>query len=315
MLLLNLLYLKAQHHEKSSFAQDVMKMYHDLWQLNERTTNTKYNQIHIAFGDSVAGSLKASFRNEKIGVLSISDQLHYGPIQQLHKIEGLSRRKEWLWNHINVDDEFLEEYEERMERTIQKIQTIPEEIPITIWTSENAFEQTGLIFVLWLLKGSSHQIKIINTNKVFHERFSIVDPEGIYPLYTGEITPEKLKELFQANMNCTLSSSERDKLERTWIALGNSEDYLRIYQQGEIRNVREDYYDEVIILAAKRISNPLIDEGFIKCARLIGEVMETTNEYMSPEFLEYRIRKLLLEGIFSIRGVPKSMMSYSVKLK
>ena len=53
-----------------------------------------------------------------------------------------------------------EEYESRYLKTSAEIAAIPEHIPIVIWTAENADEQTGIRYLLYLLKEK--------TSDVFH---------------------------------------------------------------------------------------------------------------------------------------------------
>jgi len=53
----------------------------------------------------------------------------------------------------------------------------------------------------------------------------------------------------------------------------------------------------------------------MKSARLIGEVIGNVDQYIGDGFVEYRVRLLIMNGIFEIKGVPKAMRYYSVKLK
>lgn len=57
------------------------------------------------------------------------------------------------------------------------------------------------------------------------------------------------------------------------------------------------------------------NNGFMKSARLIGEAMGHLNQYIGDQFFEYRVRHLIVNGIFEIEGVPKAMRYYSVKLR
>ncbi|WP_422698388.1 DUF3658 domain-containing protein [Desulfofarcimen acetoxidans] len=38
-------------------------------------------------------------------------------------------------------------------------------------------------------------------------------------------------------------------------------------------------------------------------------------QYIGDLFLEYRIRHLIYNGVFQIKGIPKAMRYYSVKLQ
>ncbi len=53
----------------------------------------------------------------------------------------------------------------------------------------------------------------------------------------------------------------------------------------------------------------------MKSARLIGEVIGYLDQYIGDEYFEYRVRHLIMNGVFEIEGIPKAMWFYSVKLK
>ncbi|WP_423778625.1 DUF3658 domain-containing protein [Enterococcus faecium] len=38
-------------------------------------------------------------------------------------------------------------------------------------------------------------------------------------------------------------------------------------------------------------------------------------QYIGDQFLEYRVRHLIVNGQFEIKGVPKAMRYYSVRLR
>ncbi|WP_264740353.1 DUF3658 domain-containing protein [Cytobacillus firmus] len=73
-----------------------------------------------------------------------------------------------------------------------------------------------------------------------------------------------------------------------------------------------DSQEENIELAKKLHKS---NKGFIKSARLIGEVIGHLDEPIGDGFAEYRVRSLIYNGVFAIKGIPKSMRYYSIKLK
>lgn len=56
-------------------------------------------------------------------------------------------------------------------------------------------------------------------------------------------------------------------------------------------------------------------KDFIKTARIIGEIITKMNGEISDLYLEYRIRQLIYGGSLDIKGIPRSMRHYSVKLR
>lgn len=61
--------------------------------------------------------------------------------------------------------------------------------------------------------------------------------------------------------------------------------------------------------------NEVKSKDFMKSARVIGEVIGNLNQYIGDQFVEYRVRHLIMNGVFEIVGIPKAMRFYSVKLR
>ena len=45
----------------------------------------------------------------------------------------------------------------------------------------------------------------------------------------------------------------------------------------------------------------------MKSASLIGGALAHLNQYVGDLFLEYRVRNLIYNGVFDIKGIPKAM--------
>lgn len=73
----------------------------------------------------------------------------------------MSERYEWLTNHL-IFDEDIEVAKQRFRDLCLEINSIPQTLPIFIWTGENAHEQAGLRFVLHLLKEKNNDIFLIS---------------------------------------------------------------------------------------------------------------------------------------------------------
>ncbi len=70
-----------------------------------------------------------------------------------------------------------------------------------------------------------------------------------------------------------------------------------------------------MIATAQKLHNKQVKPDFMKSARLIGEVYGHIDNHVGDAFLEYRLRHLLYNGVFEIKGIPKGMRYYRVKLK
>ena len=274
--------------------------------------------IHIVFGAPASGSLKVVLKemglNKKEKVISFWDIFSIGPVWRLHEEIGVEARFKWMKNCISAEYDEYPDYKQGFKKDINGISSIPEGVHITIWTSDSAHEQTGLRFVLYLLKEKNIDITLINTTEAYEELFQVKKVKYT-PLHTGEIPTEKLQIIYKQGHGKFFTDHDREDLEKDWLSLSESQETLRIWRNGKIQSVPEEYYDEFIIKRAKKLHSQQKIKDFMKSARLIGEVLGHLDQYVRDEFLEYRLKKLIKEGVFESEGSLEAMRFYSVKLK
>lgn len=316
-LLVNMM-IKIKNMQDSKDLQEEMlgelySLYNEALGVSQNKVEREFHTVHIACGESTAGSLRYGLgRGNK--VIGFPDFFAVGPIWQLHRDAGRKYRYEWLKNHINIVMNYMEEeYEQRIMKTLEEINSISENVPIVIWTAENADEQTGLRYILYLLRDKPNDVILINTSLAHEELFSINDDEHFY--HTGVIHPEKLKEMYEKNVDELLSAEEKNRFQKEWIALSESREALRIWQNREITFVNENYFDSMIMTTTQQLHTEQGQKSFLLSARIIGEVLDQMEQSIFDAFLEYRIRELVYNGVYEIKGVPKDMRSYSVRLK
>lgn len=197
--------------------------------------------------------------------------------------------------------------------TLEEIDAIPGNIPIIIWTGENAEEQTAMRYFMYLLKEKPNDVLLINTLVAHRELFATNDHQHYH--HTAMFYPEKLKEMYEKNVAKLLSPSERSHFQDEWMALSESKAVLQIWQNREITFVNEDHFDLLIISTIQKLHKEQGYRDFILAAQIIGEVLGLLDGSVFDAFLEYRIRKLVYNGVLEIKGIPKDMRSYSVRVK
>ncbi|MGE7021960.1 DUF1835 domain-containing protein [Solibacillus cecembensis] len=322
LLRINLLEETDQYTE-GQFVTDLKKTYNDFLNYKRNQTDIKNNKnckvVHILFGDSASGSLKRALKEmesrDEEKVISFSDMFSIGPVWQLHDKVGLNQRYEWIKNHLIFDDDYIDEYQYNFNNTTSMINAIPKNTTIIVWVGANSHEQTALRYVLYLLKDNKYDIFLMDTTKQYKNQFNIPDTD-CYPLHTGEIISEKLRLIYEkGRMVPPISQEQREKLEKEWKELSSTQEVLRVWENKEIKSVDVAYYDDYIINNAKKLHTERKNNDFMKSARLIGEVIGYLDQYIGDEFFEYRVRHLIMNGVFEIEGVPKAMRFYSVRLK
>lgn len=274
--------------------------------------------IHILFGASASGSLKYVLRekglDQKEKVISFWDLFSIGPVWQLHEEEGLLSRTEWMKNCISYENDEFYDYVQSYKEAINQIISIQEGAQITIWISDNASEQTGLRYVIHLLKRKNINLTLINTTKGYEGLFR-AEKVKYTLLHTGEIPPEKLQVIYEQYGGKCLNDHDREVLEKEWLSLSESQETVRIWRNGRIQCVSEDYFDLFIIERAKDLHRKPNLVDFMKSARLIGDVLGHIEQHIGDSFLEYRLKKLIEAGVFEGQGSLKAMRFYSVRLK
>ena len=323
--LFRLNFLETTEYPEKQFITDIKDMKNRYWKMYEHRTDPRrdyeeeqVSKVHIVFDLSSSGSLKVALRDvlaiEGEKVIAISDIFSVGPIWQLHTEEGVKNRKKWLFYHINLEEECLDDYEEESIKVRAQIDAIPDDIPINIWYGDNGHEQTGMRLALYLLKNKSNPIRVINATKEYSNIFPEERFDG-YPLKVGEIIPEKLAGIYQQTSAKEVTLVQRKELEEEWLTLSESEKKLRLWQGSHVHSVSEDYFDDFIIQSLQNLHEERGSNDFIKSARLIGEVIGHSLHVVGDGFIEYRVRELIVNGVFDIKGVPKAMRFYEVKFR
>jgi hypothetical protein len=273
-----------------------------------------FHTVHLVCGDSPAGTLRVGLeRNHQ--VLGFPEFFQIGPLWNVNKPPGREKRLEWLKDHINFyDDYFEEEYMHRITNLEKEIEDIPENKPIVLWTADNAQEQVFVRYILHSLQNRSNDIYLINTTEAYKELYNT--PETFYYLHhTAEAAPEKLKRFLEKKVGSPLTNDVIQGYITDWHHLTETKEVLRIWKEGVIKSVPEDYFDEKLIYYAKEAQEEYGAESFIKAGRIIGETYGQLEGIAADVYLEYRLRTLIYQGVFEIKGIPKSLRHYSVKCK
>jgi len=308
--------LEDKEESLADFANDLKEMYNKI--LYPNTNQNQFDEgnhqkVHIQFGyPYLRQVLKELNLHKDEFIITCDENLAVGPIGKLDKESGQKTRYHWLKQNLYHTDEEFDEYFQNAQRSINQIKTIPQDVPIYIWISENANEQSGLLFTMYLLRERKNNIFIVDTGKLYRELFKKKAKKYV-PFFSGEIISEELQDIYKYGQEIqrSLSDEDRTHFETQWLDLSENPGELRIWENGEIKVVVEDYYDDFIIEKAKKLIGK--KKGFMKCARLVGEVYGHISQYIGDSFLEYRVRRLIEKGIFEYEGSLEAMRYYSIK--
>lgn len=319
--LLNLVFIRAEQNEEDEMIRILQSMKESLIQGLGSEEKIEHRQtVHIVFGDSPAGSLKAAFRNTPYAkteeIIVLPHILSVGPIESLHKKKGIENRFQWLKEHYRDDFDDLEEYKQGMLHAVEKIKGIAPYQQILIWTCENAAEQIGLRIVLYLLQNKGNEVFELNTFKAFHELYTYpMLEEEQYPRTSGELTPEKLLQFYEQFERRPMNGAKRHTLLDEGRNLLLSESLLRTWENDVLWHSDVERDDDFIIHCAKKLHKEQGKHDYMKATRLIGEVIGHLQQYTGDQWIEYRLRDLIAKEKFVYRGDLNAMRMYEVKLK
>lgn len=267
--------------------------------------------VHICTSEEVAGALRFALQSPNI-VIGFPDSFSVGPLWALNDKIGQNFRKQWLFDCF-INEEKDIDYEKNFTNTLCQINSIPKHVPIYIWYSNNAGEQTGLRYSLYLMREKQNKVFLLNCS----ERND--NPKQTFH-YTDRLDSNVLKDIFEKSKEIeALCDEQRYQLQREWEKLSETKEVLRIWINDGIQSVPEIYYDLLIIETIEKLHQQQSVKDFILCGKLVVEILskmvETVDGMMDDRFLEYRIRQLITNGVFESNGVPKSMRHYSVKMR
>ncbi|MCY7581110.1 DUF1835 domain-containing protein [Bacillus altitudinis] len=274
--------------------------------------------IHIIFGAAAAGSLKQAIREMKQkqidDVIAFDDIYSIGPLLHLHEHEGQANRIEWLRNVMSNEFGYFDDMVNVQHRMLQQIKEIKAGSRILIWTGSNAHEQIALRYAIYLLKEKSIELSVINITTAFDQLFN-TNTRRMILRHSGEIASEKFKILYESKEHIhPVTKEERERLQNEWLSLAKENHTLRIWQKGQVISVPEDEFDAYLVKMAKRLHQSAPEEEYIVTPRLIGEVIGHLDQYIGDDFIEYRLKTLIDQGMFDMKGKRTSMRYYSIKL-
>ncbi|MGG3283864.1 DUF1835 domain-containing protein [Paenibacillus solani] len=275
--------------------------------------------VHIVFSLSNAGSLKVALsrlgkREENI-VLAFNDLFSIGPIADLHTTEGQHQRQMWLMEHDR--DSFhasLANQEHQIMPMIEKLKNIQENKSVVIWCADNAHDQTGLRFAMFLLRERKAPVHIVNLTKIFQETGSYGE-KGKAPFAQSSIEYDNYLDIVRNYDNgVLLDANQRKQFVSEWTELAGQDHVLRLWVQGRIVGCDENQLDEVIIQSVIELQAGLDADEFVRAGEVVERVMENSQQLISYSYMVNRIWTLVNDGLLVFKGIPNLLHQFSVRM-
>ncbi|MFT8363074.1 MAG: DUF1835 domain-containing protein [Sporolactobacillus sp.] len=260
-------------------------------------------RYHIVFGDSTAGSFKVATSHmgmDRRQLIVFSFDLSIGPLNDLDNAAGRAARATWLktFYHDYRDDDCSDSLAESM----AAVRAVPEEAPITIWTTDDAWTQTGMRLVCHLLKGRKNPLRVINISRYYRQLFEQIG-EGITAIHTSETVPETFAFLLSRYAHkAALSTQARTRLEAEWLRVSSGAALLRVMKKGKLEGVPENYFDTMILKFARELRDQQGDGNTILTLHLVGRAIGQMRgrQWLGDTYVLWRIHKLADAGALQV---------------
>lgn len=255
---------------------------------------------HISCSGSGAMSMKQAIKDEIIegkNVLYFFDDLSNGSILDINYIDQRVVCNKKLYPKLDTD--YFKEIKECYNSFFKGIEGLGNE-EIYLWYGENAKEMCALMYILSLLESKLENIYIINVSEKVYEISSKIKYS---PRCLGEVIPEKFIDFISLKKHMVgeiyLSYIE------LWARLKSENFNLRIYKDKSVVSVQEDYFDVIILQHTRK--------RFTPCTRTVGEVNGCAENYITDDFIFWRILELVKNNKIAFKGSLGRMKDMEIK--
>jgi hypothetical protein len=240
---------------------------------------------HLVYGASAAGSLKCCLEDKNLQdqkVISICDDLSYGPLNDRDK------RLEFVLKLADSISPRDKEFKEHLSSNINSwsIGDNFKDCKIVFWHSKNTQEQ----LMLQMVVNSLQKLDLYEISLCF---FS-----------TGTCPPEELSSFIGTETK--ISNERKRRLVKNWNNISILKGVLRVWQNDSIATVDEAYYD-----------NELLDrcsKCYVNAARIVGDVLGSSEQLISDDWLNYRVVQLIKNDKLLFRGDLGQSRMFEVRL-
>ena len=248
--------------------------------------------LHLALGDSAAGSLREACRNHGLPgtVHGIPDDLSHGPLDdgraRIEYMHACFRGyDDW---YLDLDDAFAPWRALLTRIDEQKIEII------VIWSGQTVSEATLLAMACWWLRQRPERVLRVTT------------PGADGRHYLALYLPAELAGLFASATE--LTDSERDALAGDFLRIRDETALLRRWEEGRVTGIPLDRYDPLLLTSCT--------SEWTLAPRVIGLAMSRCDDHnlMSDLFFSCRLQHLIDAGRIEADGNRSRMRDYAVRL-
>ncbi|MEK4006930.1 DUF1835 domain-containing protein [Paenibacillus sp. FSL H3-0333] len=278
--------------------------------------------VHIISGMSDAGSLKVAFsalgKRETSQVLAFNELFSIGPLSGLDTLTGMQNRHQWV---AERDENYsISQHchqENQLVRMSQTVKSIPPHKIIVIWVADNAHDQTGLRFVLHLLRDRIQPVHMVDVTELYHSA-GIHCKEGVTPHFIGGTDREDYLYIVKSHgQGLPLQSDQRRRYELDWLRLAEENQMLRLWKDAAIISCDESAMDEVILRSVIELEQEQernqARKGYVSAGSVFIRVLEVSRQLVDTSFIVNRMREMINRGVLLSHGDSEDLNQFSLR--
>lgn len=263
------------------------------------------NVIHICFSQSAGGSLKYVVKKKKLfhgkKIIIFPDDISIGTIENDINVD---KRVQW-WDVIDKEEGILhlentEYLKEGYKKFYKKILKIKDSDLIYLWYGESGSDMCGMMYTMELLKDKVENMYFVNVS----EKIDQSDSGAYIYRSVGEVSTEKLKDYLKIKRK--VESKEYNDFINQWNSLKKGDSLLRIFNDGKVKSVKEDYFDIHIL--------KFTPKEFRKSARTVGNAIGYSETRISDDYMFWRVQELVKLGMLDFKGKFGIMREMEIKI-
>jgi hypothetical protein len=265
--------------------------------------------VHIVFNTADIEVLqKAIGLDETLAgdIVEIKDDYAVGPLGEIYTDEGAEARRHWwvkllhngdLDGHASLD---IVNDRRTVQQLIEKLDGDESQI-VWIWAGQNKHDVCGYFWLLHYLKPYQGRIFILYLNNL---PFLTEQGSLFYPKQLSKIPPKEYLKAKKLARPITPSEFELDPDE--WTRISKTGSGVRLLEGGKKLSLQPvEYYDEAL--------RKYISGNFSKASKIISQFLSKETETTGDMFLLWRLKQLLPESGWEVRGEVKAMNDFDIR--
>jgi hypothetical protein len=260
--------------------------------------------IHLVARNSARGILhqyfKTDYPDDEIEIHSIYDDLSVGPLNDCTSSTDYDAYadywrtfEETTYENQPSDESFATPTVFFEEFTIN----FPQEKPLIIWHGSDTQEKIMLYRYCALLNRDLYEINL--------DEWPVNSQEEYNSNSLATRNPEHLNGIFKLIKKT--EDTKKHIYAQEWERLKDDQKSVRIFRDGKVISVEENYYDQAVI--------DNCSSDFKTASKVIGETMAQQKSTVGDHFLWYRIQILIKQNLLEKRGNQITMRDLEIRKK